>query len=71
MTRYYRPDNVPKLDLNSLPEYISSSDEEGEDGEENQQPLAKYETIGPPSSGVGLDKNAAAADRVVQSLHDD
>ena len=34
MQKYRRPGNVPALDLDNLPDYESSSDEEGEEGEE-------------------------------------
>jgi len=34
MLAYKRPNNVPKLNLQDLPDYVSSSDEDGEEGEE-------------------------------------
>ena len=40
MSRYQRPDKVPKLDLGNLPEYVSSSEEEADEVEDDK-PLEK------------------------------
>ena len=38
MSKYRRPKNIPRLNLENLPDYVSSSEEEADDEAEQNNP---------------------------------